>query len=133
MADPSGQRILHVALRSEWDLARRAGSYRMSGRGITLAAEGYIHASTRAQVGAVLAGFYSDLDPAELRLLVLDVGALQASGSPVRWEPVGGVPAPFPHVYGPIVTGAVVAELPIGGTAGAAELPDLTGLDVVPR
>ena len=123
-------RILHVADRGEWAAAQAAGSYQVSSRGRTLADEGFIHTSTTEQVGGVLDRYYGDLDPAELLLLVIDVDDLAAAGSPVRWDAVAGAPAPFPHVYGPIVPSAVVAALPLGGTTGAAVLPDLRDWDV---
>ena len=123
-------RILHVADRADWVAAQAAGRYEVSSRGQTLADEGFIHTSTSRQVGGVLERYYADLDPAGLLLLVIDVEALEQAGSPVRWDEVAGAPAPFPHIYGPIVPSAVVATLPIGGAPGAAVLPDLTGWDV---
>jgi uncharacterized protein (DUF952 family) len=123
-------RILHVALADDWAAAEASGSYQVSSRGLSLAQEGFIHASTTVQVPGVLAGFYADLDPAGLRLLVIDAAALEGAGSPVQWDVVPGAPYRFPHVYGPIIPAAVVAVLPLGGEPGAIELPDLTGLDV---
>jgi uncharacterized protein (DUF952 family) len=123
-------RILHVADRADWAAALTAGRYEVSSRGRTLADEGFIHSSTSRQVDGVLSRYYADLDPADLVLLVIDIEALEQAGSPVRWDEVTGAPAPFPHVYGPIVPSAVVATLPIGGPAGAAVRPDLSGWDV---
>jgi uncharacterized protein (DUF952 family) len=123
-------RILHLALVDDWTAAERAGRYEVSSRGRTLAEEGFIHTSTSRQVDGVLSRFYADVDPAELRLLVIDVPELERAGSPVRWDEVTGAPAPFPHIYGPIVPAAVKAVLPLGGTAGAPELPDFTSWDV---
>jgi uncharacterized protein (DUF952 family) len=123
-------RILHVAAATDWAAALRTGRYEISSRGTTLADEGFVHASTASQVGGVLGRYYADLDPATLRLLVLDVDLLAAAGSPVRWDPVPGAADPYPHVYGPLVPSAVVAVLPLGGGPGDAQLPDLTGWDV---
>jgi uncharacterized protein (DUF952 family) len=123
-------RILHVADRVDWAAAQTGGRYEVSSRGRTLADEGFIHSSTSRQVDGVLARYYADLDPADLLLLVIDVEALERAGSPVRWDEVTGAPAPFPHIYGPIVPAAVVATLPIGGTPGAAVLPELKDWDV---
>jgi uncharacterized protein (DUF952 family) len=126
-------RVLHIALTKEWQGAVAAGEYRISSRGRTLDEEGFIHASTSRQVDGVLARYYADLDPADLSLLVIDVEALEAAGSPVRWDQVpgrNGAVDPFPHSYGPIVPAAVVAVLPLGGSTGAATLPDLTGYQV---
>lgn len=131
MAELTQTRILHVAFRTDWADAVESGGYTVSSRGRTLAEEGFIHASTQEQAGPVLRRYYADLDPAELILLVLDVGLLEAAGSPVSWDEVPFSDAPFPHVYGPIVPSAVVATLPLAGTIGAPELPDLAGHDVV--
>ena len=119
-------RVLHIAERADWAAAGTTGRYEVSSRGRTLADEGFIHASTSRQVDGVLSRYYADLDPADLVLLVIDIDALEAAGSKVRWDEVTGAPAPFPHSYGPIVPSAVVAALPIGGRPGAAVLPDLT-------
>lgn len=123
-------RILHVATRKDWADAQAGGRYEISSRGRTLSDEGFIHASTSRQVDGVLARFYADLDPADLLLLVIDIGELERAGSPVRWDEVTGAPAPFPHIYGPILPSAVVAALPIGGTPGSAGEVELSGWDV---
>ncbi len=128
-------RVLHAALPGDWAAALRSGSYTVSSRGRTLAAEGFIHASTRAQLGGVLAAFYGDLT--ELQLLVLDVESLEMAGSPVRWDPVPGQPLPFPHIYGPVPTttvgqgSPVVAALLVERTTDQGwHLPDLAAYDL---
>jgi uncharacterized protein (DUF952 family) len=109
--------IFHVALRPDWDAARAAGRYEMSSRGVTLADEGFIHASSHEQLPGTLETFYGDLDPATLVVLEIDPAACEAAGSPVAYEHVPGARA-FPHVYGPIPVGAVVAvHLVDGGQA----------------
>ncbi len=137
-------RILHAALAPDWAAALEAGSYAVSSRGRTLADEGFIHASTRAQLSGVLDGFYADV--AEVVLLVLDVEALDAAGSPVRWDEVPGAPGPFPHIYGVVPTTVVGEANPVvaaitvrrpGSSGGSAEpppweLPDLTAYDLAP-
>lgn len=123
-------RILHAALPDDWAASRRSGSYSTSTRGRTLAEEGFIHASTRAQASGVLDAFYADV--LRIELLVLDVEALTAAGSPVRWDDVPGAPGPFPHVYGPIpVPAAVVASIDVAHRAGQPwELPELSAYGV---
>ena len=103
-------RILHLALARDWDDARRAGAYEMSTRGLSLADVGFVHAATPEQLPGVAARFYADVTE-PLVLLVLDVDALEAAGSPVRWERAPGSAGPevFPHVYGPVPAAAVVA------------------------
>lgn len=103
--------IWHLALARDWQAARASGSYEWSTLGTTLAQQGFVHASTSAQVDGVARAFYAGVtDP--LVLLRLDVAALEAAGSPVRWEDVPGADRPFPHVYGPVPVGAVVDVVP---------------------
>jgi len=106
-------RIFHVALRQDWHAAREAGRYEVSSRGVSLAEEGFVHASTHEQLPGTVERHYADLDPAELVVLEIDPEACEAAGSPVRWEPVPGARAPFPHVYGPVPVAAVTAVHPV--------------------
>jgi uncharacterized protein (DUF952 family) len=115
--------ILHAALPEDWASSRRTGTYSISTRGRALADEGFIHASTPAQLDGVLRSFYADLG--SLVLLVLDVTALAAAGSPVRWEQVPGAADPFPHVYGPIPSSVVGQGNPVvSATAVQRQPPD---------
>lgn len=104
-ADNPEHHLLHIAERRHWEAARADGAaYTMSTRGRTLEEEGFIHCSSDLdQVRGVLSHFYSDVDPADLVLLVIDVTRLDA---PVRHEPVDG--DVFPHIYGPIPLSAVI-------------------------
>jgi uncharacterized protein (DUF952 family) len=104
--------IFHVALRQDWDAAQQAGRYEMSSRGVTLAEEGFIHASTHEQLPGTVERYYGDLDPAELLVLEIDPDACEAAGSAVKWEHVPGARAPFPHVFGPVPVTAVTAVHP---------------------
>jgi uncharacterized protein (DUF952 family) len=103
-------RIFHIALRSEWDDAQQTGGYTTSTRGRTLAEEGFIHASRGHQWQGVRDAFYADVaEP--LVLLVIDTDRLI---SPVVEEPpAAGVDETFPHIYGPLNTGAVVQVVPL--------------------
>jgi uncharacterized protein (DUF952 family) len=101
--------IFHVALRDDWRAAQAAGTYTTSSRGVTLAEEGFVHASTHEQLPGTIERYYADLDRADLVVLEIDPDACEAAGSPVRWEDVPSARARFPHVYGPIPVGAVVA------------------------
>ncbi|HEU5129588.1 MAG TPA: DUF952 domain-containing protein [Glycomyces sp.] len=107
-------RIFHVALRSDWEAARRAGAYTVSTRGRTLAEEGFVHASRADQWPGVRERFYADVaEP--LVLLVIDPDRL---GSPMVDESPPDAPAggeTFPHVYGPIDLAAVVQVVPLDG------------------
>ena len=97
--------IFHAALPADWDAAQRAGDYRMSTRGVSLDDEGFIHCSYRHQLEAVVNRFYRDVD--QLVLLEIDPALVPAA---VVDEPAAdGIDELFPHVYGPIPLGAVVA------------------------
>ena len=106
--------IYHIATRDDWERARRDGEYTTSTAGKTLAEEGFIHASQAAQVAGVANMFYRD-SPDDLVVLVIDTGLVRA---PVRYEDVPGADAPFPHIYGPLNTDAVVGARPLSPGPG---------------
>ncbi len=81
----------------------------MSTRGRTLEQEGFIHASTAAQVALVANAFYSD-HAGQLLLLTLDPERI---GAEIRWEPAPGHADPFPHIYGPVPAAAVLRAVPL--------------------
>ncbi len=92
--------ILHFCPRDAWDPGRPYAAD-------SLATQGFIHCSTPEQLTTpanALARGRTDLI-----VLQIDEGRLDV---PLRWEP-GDPPDPagnlFPHVYGPIRPGAVVA------------------------
>ena len=99
--------IYHIAVAADWKQARRDGQYTMSTRGLTLAEQGYIHASTAAQVVPVADAYYRDAP--DLVLLVIDT---ERVGPEIRYERVPGQPEPFPHIYGPLNLDAVVRTRP---------------------
>ncbi|MFD0684031.1 DUF952 domain-containing protein [Actinomadura fibrosa] len=113
MPVPPHKTLLHIAERRHWESARETGvSYTMSTLGRTLDEEGFIHCSSDMdQVDGVLTRFYSDVDRADLVLLVIDAASI---GSPVRYEPAGD--ELFPHVYGPIPVSAVIEVRSLPGT-----------------
>jgi glutathione S-transferase len=87
------------------------GRYEWSTLGQTLDQQGFVHASTAAQLPGVVHFIYRDVtDP--LVLLGLDVDALERAGSRVRWDDVPSAPAPFPHVYGAVPVDAVTSVTP---------------------
>ena len=106
-------RIYHIATRADWEQALADGVYTRSSVDRTLAQEGFIHASQESQVARTANKFYRDV-PGDLLLLVIDTGLVAAE---VRYEDVPGADLPFPHIYGPLNTGAVLAAVPL--TAGA--------------
>src|SRR5215831_19446761 len=100
--------IFHIAAAPDWQKALQNGAYRVSTRGKSLDDEGFIHASTEAQVAPVANTIYRDDD--NLLLLVIDPNRLQPE---IRYEQVPGWEAPFPHIYGPLNVDAVVRTLPL--------------------
>lgn len=94
--------ILHVAFRSHWADALAGAPYEVSGRGMTVADEGFVHCATRAQLDGVLARHYAGVDRADLVVLVLDAAAVEADGAALRFENTSGGTELFPHIYAPL-------------------------------
>ena len=99
--------------RTEHQLQDRSlaeGVHTGSSRGIELADEGFIHASTAAQWPAPRERFDADVHP----LLLLHIDESLLGDTPVVYEQLNGASEPFPHLYGPLPLAAVVTveELP---------------------
>ncbi|NWF63713.1 MAG: DUF952 domain-containing protein [Chloroflexi bacterium] len=99
--------ILHITSRQDWSDAQANGEYSAP----SLAAEGFIHFSTKAQALHVANAFYRGRT--DLVLLMVDESRLKPE---LKWEPPAGPPADsisqadlFPHVFGPINLEAVIA------------------------
>jgi uncharacterized protein (DUF952 family) len=99
--------IYHIATAADWARARTGGQYTTSTRGRTLAEEGFIHTSAPEQVALVANAFYQG-EP-DLLLLVIDTDLVDAE---IRYEHVPGQAQPYPHIYGPLNTNAVVQTHP---------------------
>jgi uncharacterized protein (DUF952 family) len=116
--------IFHIATAADWEAAQAGGEYTRSSVGKTLAQEGFIHASQASQVAGTANRFYRDV-PGELVLLVIDEERVAAE---VRYEDVPGADLPFPHIYGPLNTDAVVAARPLApGPDGSFTFEDTAG------
>jgi uncharacterized protein (DUF952 family) len=76
---------------------------------------GFIHCSSREQVGAVALGLFPD----EPKLVVAAIDA-DALGESVRWEESDG--GLFPHVYAPVPRDAVTAVYKVSGAAEVNEV-----------
>ena len=113
-------RIYHIAVRADWERALTDGVYTRSSVDKTLAEEGFIHASQESQVARTANKFYRNVR-GPLVLLVIDAGRVDAE---VRYDPVPGEELPFPHIYGPLNTGAVLAAVPFApGADGTFAFP----------
>jgi len=104
--------LYHLALRAEWNHARREGSYRRSTRGQSLEEVGFTHLSAAHQVEATAQRFYADVPPGELLLLTIDPARLAVAGLEVRRELAPGTGELFPHLYGPLPLEAVLLAQP---------------------
>lgn len=98
--------IYHIAMAADWERALAGGEYTTSTRGVTLAEQGFIHASTARQVTGVANSFYQGVP--DLLVLVIDAERLTA---PLRYDEVPGAAEPFPHIYGPLNPDAVIQVL----------------------
>jgi len=116
--------IYHILKRDAWHEAQRRGSYCPQ----SLAAEGFIHCSTRVQVLSVANDFYRC--QADLVLLSIDESRLTAE---LRWE-APAHPQPkssaatatdvlFPHLYGALNLEAVVGVFDLAEADGGFALP----------
>jgi uncharacterized protein (DUF952 family) len=103
-------RLFHLAVAGEWAAAVAAGGgYRTSTLGRSLDEEGFTHCARAGQVEGVLARFYAGVTD---DLVVLEVDPARLT-SPVVDEVPAGRREAFPHVYGEIDVGAVVALHPV--------------------
>jgi uncharacterized protein (DUF952 family) len=95
--------IYHVSFAADWNNARQVGEYRVSTRGQTLEEVGFIHCSQPSQVEPVANAVYQGAE--DLVLLSIDPDRVR---SEIRYEDVDGWEDPFPHIYGPLNTDAVI-------------------------
>lgn len=107
--------ILHIARQSDWDTARKSGSYTAD----SLVTEGFIHCSTPTQVLEPANALYHG--QTDLLLLVIDPDRLAA---PVVYEDSYDLGQAFPHLYGPLNLEAVIQVIPFPPQAdGSFVLP----------
>lgn len=110
--------IFHLALAGDWADAQSTGTYAVSTVGRTLAEEGFLHAARGDQWQAVRERYYAEVTE-PLVLLRIDTDRLDV---PVVDEPASaGGKETFPHIYGPLPVGAVVAVIPLSSPSPAAD------------
>jgi uncharacterized protein (DUF952 family)/catechol 2,3-dioxygenase-like lactoylglutathione lyase family enzyme len=110
--------LYHLALADDWQRAIPTGEYRISTRGRTLEDEGFIHLSTLQQVSGVADRYYADVR-ADVLLLTVDVTLLDAD---IRLEVPTGADEAYPHLYGPLPIGTVVAVRRLDDTSPETRL-----------
>jgi uncharacterized protein (DUF952 family) len=96
--------IYHITALKDWEAAQAAGSYRAD----SLQSEGFIHASTAAQVIHTANRYYQGQHG--LILLAIDPAKVSVE---IRYENLTGGEERFPHLYGPLALDAVVRVEPI--------------------
>jgi uncharacterized protein (DUF952 family) len=112
--------IFHIARLRDWQEAASSGEYRTSTLGRTLEEEGFIHCSaSAAQVLTVANAFYGEVNE-PLVLLVIDASRCPAE---IRYEVPDGTTEAFPHMYGPLPTGAVTGVAALRREAGGFVWP----------
>ncbi len=100
--------IYHILPWADWQAAQAAGSYRAE----SLAAQGFIHASTRDQVVRVANAVFRG--QSGLALLVIEPDRLaaplkfEAPVHPASGQPDTAVNEQFPHLYGALNLDAVI-------------------------
>lgn len=97
--------IYHLTFADDWDAAITVRSYRISGRGMTLESEGFLHFSYLGQLAGVAQRFWRNPERAVV-LLTVDPALLD---DPVVAENTGGGAELFPHLYAALPVAAVVA------------------------
>jgi uncharacterized protein (DUF952 family) len=89
--------LFHICAKHEWPPA--TSSY----RGDTLDTDGFIHCSMAGQLVAVANRFFHGRR--DLTVLVIDESRVRAN---IVYENLEGGTEPFPHIYGPLDTEAVI-------------------------
>ncbi len=116
--------IYHLTFDADWDAALTVGTYRVSGRGMTLESEGFLHFSYADQLAGVAQRFWREPETPVV-LLTVNPDLLDL---PVVEENTSGGTELFPHLYGPLPVTAVVSVTPIDtGPGGNLIVPDLSG------
>jgi uncharacterized protein (DUF952 family) len=91
--------IYHITTAAAWEKAQLEGNYKAD----SLAIEGFIHCSTKAQVPGVLERYYKG--QSNLVKLTIDKSKVN---SPLIFELAGSINEVFPHIHGPIDLESIV-------------------------
>lgn len=93
----------HLVVDSEWDVQKNNDYYKPSG----FDDDGFIHCTDGLDLLTQIANMFYKHDPGSRTVLVLDLNKIE---SEVRYDDSDHL---FPHIYGPLTTSAVIAELPV--------------------
>jgi uncharacterized protein (DUF952 family) len=107
MGDLVAEPVFKIIPRTEW--AEITDAYEGSAHD---RADGFLHFSTASQLPETLRRYYADQD--DLLLVAADVKRL---GSLLRWEHSPSRGEDFPHLYGVLLTSAVLWVKPIAKDA----------------
>ena len=92
--------ICKIMSQEEWDTSLAVGETYVAVSQADLR-DGFIHCSSSEQVPGTLEKWYRDYQ----RVIVVTIDPSRLT-SELKWEP-NAVGVPFPHIYGPIVPGAI--------------------------
>jgi len=93
----------HLAIVDEWESQKGSQHYTPG----AYAADGFIHCTDGLDLLTSVANVFYKESPEPRTILVLDVSKID---SDVRYEDPDET---FPHIFGPLATSAVIAELPV--------------------
>jgi hydrogenase maturation protease len=122
VAPPPDRVVYHICPRADLARAQAAGAYRAD----SLAREGFIHLSRAHQVRGTAQAYFAGvrdlvllvIDPARLSVpLVYEAPAPLPTATP---KPAGNRTEVYPHVYGPIDLGAIVAVIDLEACRSAS-------------
>ncbi|MEJ7650940.1 MAG: DUF952 domain-containing protein [Nakamurella sp.] len=105
MSEPAAELLYHYTTIADWQRSIVAGEHRVSGRGMTLSDEGFIHLCDAGQRAGVWQRFWSGIDEP---VVLLTVDATLVEPPVVRENTHGGAEL-FPHLYGPLPVAAVLS------------------------
>lgn len=101
--------VFHYTTAADWERSLATTEHRVSGRGMTLAGEGFIHFCDAGQRDGVWQRFWAGIDEP---VVVLTVDATRLDPAIVRESTSGGTER-FPHLYGPLPISAVLSAVPV--------------------
>lgn len=105
MSEPTTGAVYHYTTVADWQRSIVAGEHRVSGRGMTLSDEGFIHLCDAGQRAGVWQRFWSGIDEPVVLLTVDE----QRLAPPLVRENTHGGAELFPHLYGPLPVAAVLS------------------------